>query len=268
LGMVVVVLPSLRLTSHNVEFAALCAPPLAAAMRYVHPLLDWVVRLSTRVRPLNHHSRLYEKEDLAALLRHQKTQTDNRISPDALELAQHALGFGDTQAASIALPRKKVHVVSADDTIGPLLLDQLHQSGQSSFLVYKDDRETIVGTLAMRDAVGATHGGRVFDLIRSDLCYVHEDFSLGHVMDAFLKTGHHTAIVINGFGEFVGMITLDMLLHQLLGESFTTTDNYESPAAIAAYKVTPETETADDDSSTKDAHTLPQTSPEATGVVE
>jgi CBS domain containing-hemolysin-like protein len=268
LAVALVLLPSLRLTVHTAQFAAWFSSALVAPLRYVHPLFAQADRLVGRVRELSLHSRLYEKEDLRNLLHQQKEQPDNRISLEELELTHRALGFSDKQAADIALPRQKAQVVSADDTIGPVLLDQLHKSGQNSFLVYKDDPETIMGSMLMRDAVKAKHGGRVFDLIRSDLCYVHEDFSLRHVLDAFQKTGHHTAIVINGFGEFVGMITLDAVLAELLGDTFESNDNYESAASIAAYKPPKDSSGQPEPESAKEPAEALQASPEATGVVE
>ncbi|HYH75677.1 MAG TPA: CBS domain-containing protein, partial [Candidatus Saccharimonadales bacterium] len=214
------------------------------------------------------HSRLYEKEDLTALLRAQKNQPDNRISLEELELADRALRFSDRHAADIVQPRKQTLLVNADDSIGPILLDQLHKSGQSSFLVYRDEQENIVGSLLMRDAVNAKHGGRVFELVRGDLCYVHEDFTLHEVLAAFQRTGHHTAVVINSFEEFVGILSLDALLRELVGEATVEFENYEDRASIAHLPerkrlAASQVQTDADQSSQANA-----TSPEATGVVE
>lgn len=261
-------LPSLQLTVQGAQFAGWVAPAVVWVIRYVHPVLSRVADLVNKGRTLAGHSRLYEKEDLAHLLRQQKEQPDNRISLEVLELTDRALAFSDKQAADVALPRKAAHLVNADDPIGPIVMDQLHKSGQNSFLVYKGNKETIVGSLLLRDAVNAKQGGRVLELVRHDLCYVHEDFSLLQVLTAFQKTGHHTAIVINGFEEFVGVITLDNLLHELLGELPEGLENYENPSAIAAYK--PPKDEADHDAR-EAAEELAEdlgSSPEATGVVE
>jgi len=250
-----VVLPSLQLTVRSAHFAVWFVAPLALVLGRTHPFLDRVAAFVSRRRDLNPHSRLYEKEDLHWLLDLQKDQEDNRISPQELQLTQHALAFSDRQAADVVQPRGQAHLVDADDAIGPVLLDRLHKSHQSSFLVYKDSEENIVGSLNMQDAVKAKQGGRVFDLVRGDLTYVHEDFSLRDVLTAFQKTGQQVAVVINGFEEFVGIITLEKLLAELLGEVAAGEVAYENRSAVAAFRP-----------SEKQAE--PSPSPESTEVVE
>lgn len=244
-----VVLPSLQLTQHSARFAAWFVSPLVWILSHVQPILGRAADILGKHHTVVNHSRLYEKEDFEQLLSKQKEQADNRISPEDLELIQRSLAFGDRTAADILQPRKDAHIVSADETIGPVLLDQLHRDKQPSFLVYKDSAENIVGSLSMRDAVKAKHGGRVLDLVRYDLIFVHEDFSLPQVLEAFQRTGQQLVVVINSFEEFLGIITM----HQLTGELLGTVDSsdeglhYENRSAIAAYQPQPTTEVTMDE---------------------
>lgn len=229
-------LPSLLLTRRTAQLAAFVSPALSRILLHSHVFLDYLARLANRFRDIPLHSRLYEKEDLLELLGRQRGQADNRIQESDLDLVQRALGFSDTLAADLVQPRRTAHMVNADDSIGAVLLNQLHQQKQASFLVYKDSKDNIIGSLALSDAVGAKHGGRVFDLIRSDLIYVHEDFTARQVLNAFHKTGHQVAVVINNAEEFIGVITLDHLLHALLGEAQDEELAYGDRSAVAAYK--------------------------------
>jgi CBS domain containing-hemolysin-like protein len=229
--------PSLRLTVHTAQFAALLSPSVTWILRHMQPLLSRAAATINTYRSLVPHSLLYEKEDLQQLLARQKEQADNRIEQQELETAERALAFGDRHAADIVRPYRNICLVNADDALGPILLDQLHKSGQSSFLVYKDTKDNIIGSLSLRDAVNAKHDGRVLDLIRNDLTYVHEDFSLRQVLAAFQKTGQHLAVVVNSFEEFVGVITFDAVLKELLGDMpDDATEQYENRTVIAAYK--------------------------------
>lgn len=230
-------LPSLRLTVHTAQFATWFVAPLVWVLSRTHGLLGAVADAVGGKRELVPHSRLYEKEDLEWLLDLQREQADNRIDPEELDLIRRAMAFTERQAADIVQPRKEAHLVNADDAIGPVLLDTLHRSRHNSFLVYKDTEDNIVGSLSMADAVKAKHGGRVFDLVRSDLVFVHEDFTLREVLTAFQKTGHQVALVINSFEEFVGIINFDRLVNELLGETRSETDLlYENRSAVAAFK--------------------------------
>jgi CBS domain containing-hemolysin-like protein len=81
----------------------------------------------------------------------------------------------------------------------------------------------------------ADHGGRVSTLMRRPVVYVHEDFSLGQVLQAFLKTYNHLFIVVNEFEEFVGIITIEDVIDQIIGRPLADEfDNYTDLRAVAA----------------------------------
>lgn len=229
-------LPSLRLTTHTATFARVSAPAVTFLLQHLYPVLHPVSSLVKTHRDLGTHSRMYEKEDLVALLHQQKEQPDNRIAFEDLDLTHRALAFDERQAADIAIPRTQTHLVNADDTVGPILLDQLHKSGQTTFLVYKDAPESVVGSLSLKDAIAAKQGGRVMDLVRPDLSFVHEDFTLRQVLAAFHQTTQQLVVVINSFEEFVGTITLQQLLGELLGEQPESELQYDSRTQVAAFK--------------------------------
>lgn len=229
-------LPSLRLTAHTVSFARVSSPAVTFLLQHLYPVLHPVASLVKTHRDLGTHSRMYEKEDLVALLHQQKEQPDNRIAHEDLELVHRALAFDERQAADILTSRSQTHLVNADDTVGPILLDQLHKSGQTSFLVYKDAPETVVGSLSLKDAIAAKQGGRVMDLVRPDLTFVHEDFTLREVLGAFQQTTQQLVVVVNSFEEFVGTISLQQLLGELLGEQPQNDLQYDNRSAIAAFK--------------------------------
>jgi CBS domain containing-hemolysin-like protein len=264
--------PSMRLTVHSAQFASFFAPAVAWVLSHVNGPLSYLAGHINRFRELAPHSQLYEKEDLLSLLDLQKEQVDNRILHNELELTTRALAFSDKQAADVVQSRKHIQLVNADDNVGPILLDQLHKSAQNSFLVYKDKKENIIGSLSLRDAVNAKQDVRVFDLIRNDLTYVHEDFTLRQVMAAFQQTGQHVAVVINKFEEFLGVITLDSLIDELMGEIEPAgVESYENRGAVAAYQ--PQTEKAGDPEPEQPAEAKQSgkdesSSPEATEVVE
>ncbi|HTH72037.1 MAG TPA: CBS domain-containing protein [Candidatus Pristimantibacillus sp.] len=233
----VVLLQSLRLTVASAHFAVRVAPALNWLMVYLHSPFDLAARLLNHYRRHVAHSGLYEKEDLLNLLEQQADQPDNRIAKHDLELLARTARFDDRQAADIVLPMSRVKLVKLDDHIGPVLLDELHDSGQNSFLVYEDTPDHVVGTLFLRDAMTAQSGGQVRQLMHPRLCFVHEDFSLRQVLQAFARTGQFMVVVVNAFEEPVGVITLSHLLTQLIGEPGEEDfDAFENRAAVAAFK--------------------------------
>jgi CBS domain containing-hemolysin-like protein len=232
----VIFLQSMRLTVHTARVAVHAAPALNWLLTYLHAPLHAVAQAVGKIRTHNVHSGIYEKEDLVALLKQQKEQVDNRISHRDLDILERAASFDERQAADVLLPMSRVRMVSMEDHIGPVLLGELHNSGQTSFLVYAESRENVVGTLLLRDAVQAREGGRVADLVRPRLAFAHEDFSLRQVMQAFIRTSQSIVVVINSFEEAVGVITLDRLLTELVGESADDDVAYDDRALVAGFK--------------------------------
>lgn len=270
-GLMFVWLPSAHLSVYSVRLATMLAPAVEKILAYTHGLLDPLARSLNRYRAVEPHSGLFEKEDFAALVAQQKTQVDNRLVDDELELLERTLHFSDKQAADIVQPRKEVKMLKTKETLGPILMDELHKSGQPSFLVYDDDPDHVVGTLTMRQAATAKQGGKVADLMRKELCFVHEDFTLPQVIEALAQTKQYSAVVVNSFEEMVGIITLEQLLREAFGEHPAAADiSYEDRISVAAYRPESDTPAQKDQQAapTEDQATEAATSSEQPEVVK
>jgi CBS domain containing-hemolysin-like protein len=228
-------LPASRMTKIGARVAAWIAPPLAWLLNYLHPLFDRIAAYVRGHRPLIVHTGLYDPEDLIDLIKKQQVQTDNRIDKNGLEIARHALEFGDKLVRDFLMPRRVVKTVSVRETIGPKLMDDLHKAGHSRFPVYDSKPDDIVGTLYMKDLVGKKQGGTVKDLVRREVFYIHEEQNLYDVLQAILKTRHHMFVVINSFEEYVGIITMEDVLEQIIGKPIVDEfDEYDNLRAVAA----------------------------------
>lgn len=209
---------SMQLTASTVQLAAFFAKPLQKVMHYTHQVSDAAARAVGRHRAHRQHSGLYEKEDLQALLRQQKAQEDSRIDPRDIALAEQALNASDHTATDIMRSWSKVKRVAKHDRIGPVLLSELHKSGQTAFIVHDESSQQPIGTLLLSDAVQAKAGGSVADIMRPGITFVHEDFSVRDVLAALQQSGKPVAVVVTAFEETQGIITLQDVITQLLGE--------------------------------------------------
>jgi len=238
LALTLVWLPSLALTSKSARLAVWCASPLAWVLQRTDKILQSLASMLNRRRQSQTHSRLYEKPDVQELLERQKSQPDNRIGEDELERAQRALAFSDKVAADIAIPRKKFRAVEAHEALGPVLLDELHASKQHMFVVFDGRFDHIVGVLALSDALKAKQGGEVSGAMRPSVTYVHESFTLPEVLAALTTSGQQLAIVVNSFEEIVGVITLNVLVHELTGDLPEASIAFDDRASVAASRET------------------------------
>lgn len=228
-------LPSGDLSNMGVWLARKGAEPLAWILGRLHPILSRIIAFVRKHRHVVFHTGLYEKSDLVELLQAQKDQPDNRIAPGEIELLTHALSFGDKLVSDVLIPKRVVDTVSADETIGPVLTDELHKSGHSRFPVYDGKRDNIVGILYLRDLIMNKKTGSVRSVMKPHLSYVHEDFTLYQTLEAFIKTQQHLFMVVNEFEEFVGIITIEDVIEQMVGKVIMDEfDTYEDLRAVAA----------------------------------
>lgn len=224
-----------RVHQANLWLAAKIAPLLAAVLGYIHPVIDFVVRFFREHRPIFIHTGLYDKEDLLELISNQNVQADNRIEQHELELAFNALTFGDKQVGRYLTPRRMVKSIPVDESIGPVLMSELHDSGFSRFPVYEGRKDNIVGTLFLRDLVKTKSTAKVSNVMRREVSYIHEDQSLHDALQAILKTHNHLMVVVNSFEEYVGVISMEDVLEQIVGKSIQDEfDQYEDLRAVAA----------------------------------
>ncbi len=162
---------------------------------------------------------IYSKQELYRILEEHKASEFSDIEEDEAQIVRHALSFGDKQVREIMTPRRVVISVSADEPIGPILIDELHNSGHSRFPVYNDKKaQNFIGTLYLHDLVGRKEGGTAKDAMRKEVYYVHEEQPLDYALKVFLKTNHHMLVVVNSFEEFVGVLSFEDVIEQILGE--------------------------------------------------
>ncbi len=227
-------LPATRITKIGVALTSLVTPPIAWLLNYLNPILNIGAQTIEARYIAGAHTKLFERADLIELIEHQKFQADNRLSEEELEIVRRALSFDEYKVRDVLTPRKAVKTILATDTIGPILIDELHKSGQDYVLVREKAKGQVIGTLAF-NRLGIDSKGKVRDLMNDTVYYLHENDSLSEALHAFFVTNHAMFIVVDSFEDFVGIITIESIIRQLLshlpGESF---DQYADPSAVAA----------------------------------
>lgn len=227
-------LPAQNTTRIGIWLAKNIAPALAWILQYIHPVLDYVNRFVHKHRPVSIHTGLYDKDDVLQLFDQQQVQADNRIDAATLEIVKHALTFGDKTVEEILTPRRVVKAISADETIGPILMTELHDSGFSRLPVYEGKKDNIVGVLYIHDLLGAKNGGLIREIMHPKVCFVHEDQPLTEVLQAILRTHQQLYVVVNSFEEYVGVVTIEDILEEIIGQQIVDEfDQYEDMRAVA-----------------------------------
>ena len=205
------------LTAYGAKFAAACAGPLQPVLKRLHPTLNRPAKLFLHFRLQRRHTGLYELSDFIELADRQRHQRDNRVDPADLDRLTHVLRTSERTVGELMTPREHVTLVRTEDTLSPVTINELHESGQRLFPVYRKSRSEIVGVLAIDDVADIKQHGRVEDVM-ADPAELNAEDSLEVAIRAFYASHQTVFIVVDGKDKFAGVLTLDALFGYLLGD--------------------------------------------------
>lgn len=136
------------------------------------------------------------------------------------------MNFPHTKVSEIMLPQTSITYIRDDEVLGPLTLDRLYRSGFQHFPVLDYDRHIIglIHTTAL-NSLEIKETSRASEILDPKVYYIREDYTLNQALAAFLRTNCYFFLVIDRFERIVGMLTYEMLVDYLLGE--TPTDNFD-----------------------------------------
>ncbi len=135
------------------------------------------------------------------------------------ELIHSVFEFSETYVKDVMVPRSKMEMIDID-TPSEEVLKIMVEKGFSRYPVYKETPEQIVGILYNKDLLRALQRGRPFkirDILRRPY-FVPETTLVGRLLKDMQKNRIHMALVINEYGEIEGLVTIEDLVEEIVGE--------------------------------------------------
>jgi magnesium and cobalt transporter len=160
-----------------------------------------------------------DREELLAVLR--EAGERGLIDSEALTMLEGVLEVGDIQVRDIMVPRAQMVCVRREDpsqTIMPIVVE----SGHSRFPVMDGDRDDIVGILLAKDLLRLciSDQDERFDIreYMRPAVFVPESKRLNVLLKDFRRNRHHMAIVVDEYGGVAGLVTIEDVMEQIVGE--------------------------------------------------
>lgn len=160
-----------------------------------------------------------EPEDREALLAQLRSACDrNLIDADALSIIEGALQMSDMQVREVMVPRAQMDVVHLDDPIEKIA-DFVVDTAHSRFPAVNEGKDDIVGIFLAKDLL-RYYAGREFDLrdMLRPAVFVPESKRLNVLLREFRVSRNHMAIVVDEYGGVAGLVTIEDVLEQVVGE--------------------------------------------------
>lgn len=209
-------LPASKLSRLSIKITSDFTPMISWVLNYLHPVLRRSVGVAKKRYSAPAHTGIFEREDLIDLVEQQQVQDDSRLTDEELEIVKRALTFNEHTVSEIIISRKEIKTVLATDTVGPILIDELHKTGQPFVLVKDKPKGMVIGSLELSE-LGIHSTGTIADHMNDKIYYLHEQDTLSEALHAFYVTNHPIFVVVNNFEEYLGIVTIEAILNQLLG---------------------------------------------------
>ncbi|MFP5356989.1 MAG: HlyC/CorC family transporter [Gammaproteobacteria bacterium] len=162
------------------------------------------------------------REDLLELLK--EARDSELMDADALSMFQGVLETAETPVRDIMVPRAQMVVVEAEWSIQELLRVVV-ESGHSRFPVIGDSKDEIIGILLAKDLLRSTTHVPEFDAGQFDLrrhlrpaVFVPESKRVNMLLKDFKRGRNHMALVVDEYGGIAGLVTIEDVLEQIVGE--------------------------------------------------
>lgn len=159
-----------------------------------------------------------DRDQLLDILR--GSEKRDLLDADSLGMIEGVLEVSEMQARDIMIPRAQMVVLSRDsspDEMLPIIVE----SGHSRFPVIADNRDEVVGILLAKDMLRYTLEGKENFSIREILrppVFVPESKRLNVLLKEFRSSRNHLAVVVDEYGGVAGMVTIEDVLEQIVGE--------------------------------------------------
>ncbi len=210
------ILPKLYANSNQVRWATAASGGLIAFMKIFSPLSRLLVS-STKVvnRVVAKQPQSITPEDLSQAL-----EITDVAAGDEKDMLEGILKFGDTTASEVMTPRIRVTDIDYEagfDEVVRIVID----SGYSRLPVYENSLDSIKGILYARDLlpyIGKKTDGFKWQSLLREPYYVPESRMIDDLLEDFRQKKIHLAIVVDEFGGTQGIVTLEDVLEEIVGD--------------------------------------------------
>ena len=210
------------------KFAMFSAPIISLLMGIFLPLnavfYAWK-RVLSKVIKKNEEDDKMSQEELLMFV--EEVEQDGTIDKNESNLLRNAIEFTERRADDILTHRMDLEAVSVDASVNTVA-DKFATSQFSRLLVYRDSIDTIVGVIHQKDFFGK-HGITTDDItkIMTPVVYVQHSERVNDLLMSLQKEKTHIAVVLDEYGGTLGIVTMEDILEELVGEIWDEHDEVE-----------------------------------------
>src|SRR5919198_2683754 len=158
-----------------------------------------------------------DREQLVHLLR--SAYSRNLLDADALSIIEGALNVSEMQVRDIMIPRAQVDFIDINEPVESFI-PRIIATAHSRFPVIDQNRDDVIGILLAKDLLRYYAGEEEFDVreMLRPAVFIPESKPLNVLLKEFRKNRNHIAIVVDEYGGVAGLVTIEDVLEQIVGD--------------------------------------------------
>ena len=225
--------PKFIASAHPEKFAMAFYYPVKAfyylfyALNLIFSGWKWLI---AKIFRLKKEDKVTEDEIMTVV---EEAEEDGTLRRNETELIRSVIEFDDVEVGDILVPRVNIAAVKDDATMDEVKA-VFDKEGYSRIPVYKDSIDTVVGTIHEKDFFNAYLSGKKdVKSIMQPAFFTTEHVKISNLLGQLQKNKVHLAVVLDEYGGTAGIITLEDVLEELVGEIWDEHDeeiNYFKPA--------------------------------------
>jgi len=184
----------------------------------LNSLANLVLRL-LRIEPANEGDLSHSEEELRMLV--DASQKHGYLDKLEGKLLDNVFEFSDRNASEVMIPRQDMVCIFIQDTFEEIL-DVIKEYGHTRYLLCDDDKDHVLGLVHMRDILRLQEqpGEKDINQIKRDVLAVPEGMPISHLVQRMRSQRTHMAVVVDEFGGSAGLVTIEDMLEELVGEIY------------------------------------------------
>lgn len=224
-------LPKSVAKKYSDTLALSCAPVLCFFMKLFAPLsklLTWIGQTAAKLTPGD--SQISVTEDELYDIIEDMTE-EGSLDEDQGDLISSALQFGDVTVESVLTPRVDIVAININSSHAELL-SLIKSTNHSRLPVYEGSIDNIIGVLQIRKYIKAyLRLGENLDIkpMLDEVLFVHQSTNIDELLPILSRRKLNIAVVTDNYGGTLGIVTVEDILEELVGEIWDEDDVIEEP---------------------------------------
>ncbi len=161
---------------------------------------------------------IWSRHELEEIIKLHKNSPHSSIDANEEKIVLGALSFSEKTAEDILTPKRVVFALEENTILNRKKIEEIKKSGFTRIPVYKKEKDNIIGILYSKDLIGLKNEKKKVKNIckKKNLLTISAKKKLDSLLNQFIKRRLHIASVFNRYHEFIGIITLEDIIEEIL----------------------------------------------------